>query len=100
MSRGGVRQGAGRKPGSKNVSVKSRIELMEKALSEGKSPLEVMLETMRRLYDEGELMQASKIAADAAPYCHSKLSAVEHSGPNGGPVQVSRIELVPLTPDE
>ena len=83
MPRGGVRTGSGRKPGTKNPSVKSRMELMEKALAAGISPLEVMLDTMRELYEMGNKVDACKIAADAAPYCHSKLASVEHSGPGG-----------------
>lgn len=86
MPRGGVRDGAGRKSGGKNPSVKSRMELMEKALAAGISPLEVMLNTMRDLYASGNKAEACKVAADAAPYCHSKLASVEHSGPGGEPL--------------
>lgn len=38
------------------------------------SPLELMVE-------------AAAVAKDAAPYMHPRLSAVEHSGPNQGPIQ-------------
>lgn len=86
MPRGGVRPGAGRKPGGTTAKMKSRVEFMEKALAAGISPLEVMLNTMRDLYAMGEKAEACKIAADAAPYCHSKLASVEHSGPGGEPL--------------
>jgi hypothetical protein len=33
-------------------------------------------------------------ARDAAPYCHSKLSTIEHSGKDGGPIAFERIERV------
>lgn len=35
------------------------------------------------------LRQAAQDAArDAAPYIHPKLSAIAHSGPNGGPIEI------------
>jgi hypothetical protein len=44
MAHGGKREGAGRKPGS--LTARTR-EVAEKALAEGKAPLEVMLDNMR-----------------------------------------------------
>lgn len=44
------------------------------------------------------LRQAAQDAArDAAPYIHPRLAAVEHTGKDGGPVQFSRIELIPVS---
>ena len=31
---------------------------------------------------------AQEAAKDAAPYMHPRLAAIEHSGPDGGPIQV------------
>jgi hypothetical protein len=44
MAHGGKREGAGRKPGS--LATRTR-EVAERALAEGKAPLEVMLDNMR-----------------------------------------------------
>jgi hypothetical protein len=38
----------------------------------------------------GKRMQACAIAKDLAPYIHPKLSAVEHAGPDGGPIQTEQ----------
>lgn len=85
MPRGGARRGAGRKPGS--LSRKTR-EIAERASTEGITPLEVMLRAMRHYFDAGDLTRAAAIAKDAAPFCHPRLSAVEHSGVTQGPSQV------------
>lgn len=37
---------------------------------------------------------AQDAARDAAPYIHPKLTAVEHTGKDGGPIEITRIELV------
>jgi len=44
MAHGGKREGAGRKPGA--ITKRTR-EVAERALTEGKSPLEIMLDNMR-----------------------------------------------------
>jgi hypothetical protein len=97
MTRGGKREGAGRKPGA--VTQKTR-EVAEKALQGGITPLEVMLEAMNSARDAGDLKTAASFARDAAPYIHAKLSSVqaEITGADGGPL-VTRIELVDLDDD-
>lgn len=95
--RGGARKGAGRKAGS--ITTKTR-EIADRAMAEGITPLEVMLQSMRRCWDDAESFQAKvaggdkdaalvvmgarqaacAIAKDAAPYVHPRLAAVEHSG--------------------
>lgn len=88
MARGGKRPGAGRKPGTVSEATRRRKEVAEKALADGVSPLDVMLTTMRALWDQavdesgkvvnfGKAMQANIVAKDAAPFLHPKLSAVE-----------------------
>lgn len=89
MARGGKRANAGRKPGTVSEATRRRKEVAAKALSEGVSPLDVMLTTMRTLWDQavdpetgkvvniGKAMQANVVAKDAAPFLHPKLSTIE-----------------------
>jgi hypothetical protein len=92
---GGKRAGAGRKPGS---ATKKTREIADKAVAQGITPLEVMLEAMNFFRELGDMAQAAGFAKDAAPYIHPKLAAIEHSGKDGGAIEtVSRIELVALT---
>jgi hypothetical protein len=73
--RGGKRQGAGRKPGSVN---KKTREIADRAVEEGMTPLEYMLDILRdKSADDKDRMWA---AEKAAPYVHPKLSAIDHSG--------------------
>lgn len=126
MSRGGKREGAGRPAGA--VTKRTR-EIADRALSEGKSPLEVMLDNMRHFqqvaldaeaviegmnedqvqtlgqtHEEqfkallakvkqaaGLRQMAHECARDAAAYMHPKLTAVAHSGPDGGPVMFKTV---------
>jgi hypothetical protein len=83
MPRGGRREGAGRKPGSKLT--KSQLIAAE-AREAGISPLELQLTTMRELWrrahangamDMGLATQACQIAKDCAPYIHPRLGAIE-----------------------
>lgn len=83
MAHGGNRKGAGRKVGA--VTTKTR-ELVERAIADGETPLDYMLNTMRDDTKPPDLrFEAAKAAA---PYVHPKLAAVEHSGKDGGPLQV------------
>jgi len=114
MARGGSREGAGRKPGA--VTKKTR-EIADKAAAEGITPLEVMLGTMRELWqmaENGEVggdggkvvtpldyrIQAAEVAQKAAPFVHAKLANVqaEVTGANGGPLTQS-ITISFKTPD-
>ncbi|MDP3621696.1 MAG: hypothetical protein Q8R65_07240 [Polynucleobacter sp.] len=118
-SPGGPRVGAGRKAGS---LTKRTREIAEQAASKGITPLEVMLKTMHELleestkcqshthdendqvrshHDAGEvesriklLNMAATIAKHAAPYIHPRLSAIEHTGRDGAPLQ-SGVLVVP-----
>jgi len=48
------------------------------------TPLEYLIATMRdEANDPAMRLDAAKAAA---PYCHPKLSSIEHSGPDGGPI--------------
>lgn len=83
---GGKRPGAGRKKGSPNkVTAEKRAEIA----ASGLTPLEYMLKVMR---DEGEESHRRLSAAQAAaPYVHAKLSSIEVSGKDGGPVEITTI---------
>lgn len=103
--RGGARKGAGRKKG---VATKKTREIADRAASEGITPLEYMLQVMRSEPPEGlegpQILSATMLrfeaAKAAAPYIHPKLSAVEHTGKDGGPMEtITRIELVDMDGD-
>lgn len=51
MPRGGSREGAGRKAGVPSIKTIERRAIADKAVAEGKSPLEVMLENMRHFHN-------------------------------------------------
>lgn len=125
MPRGGKREGAGRKVGA--LTERTRA-VAERALTEGKAPLEVMLDNMRHFQQvaldaeatlegltveeftgsvtaatpedqfkallaqvkktAGFRQMAQECARDAASYMHPKLAAIEHTGANGGPIEV------------
>lgn len=91
MARGGARKGAGRKPGSTTTRTR---EIAEKAFADGQMPLEYMLEVMRDKTAEGE--RRDKMAANAAPYVHPKLAAIEHTGKDGGPIETREVSDVEL----
>ena len=108
MPRGGRREGAGRKPGSKLT--KSQLIAAE-AREAGISALEVQLTTMRELWRRahanGEMdadlaAQACAIAKDCAPYVHPRLASIQHAGPGvapaSGPVRLN-IQFVTPKPE-
>lgn len=76
--RGGKRQGAGRRKGQVSKQTELRKQIAEKALSEGISPLDYMLNILRD--ETAEKAQRFQAAKEAAPYVHPRLAAVEHSG--------------------
>lgn len=112
--RGGKRDGSGRKPGTANVKTR---EIADKAIEEGVTPLEVMLKTMRTYVEAAEklglgkveavdgevitqlslLTEASKVAKDAAPYIHPRLSAVDHTSKGKEIGQAGGVLVVPAT---
>lgn len=97
--RGGKRPGAGRKPSSVNrMSQKAR----EKAAETGQLPHEFLLAVSR-----GELIgdyqptfeDRLDAAKAAAPYYAPKLSSVEATGKDGGPIALSGIAVTFVKPD-
>jgi hypothetical protein len=89
---GGVRNGAGRKRGVRNKKTK---ELLEAVAASGIIPLDYMLAVMRDETAPDERRDAMAIAA--APYCHPRLSAIEHGGKGAGPIQ-GEIRIVLVDP--
>lgn len=94
MAHGGARPGAGRPQGA---TAKKTQEIAAKAANEGITPLEVSLSLMRhywekatdaagKIIDESLAEKADAAGERAKPYIHPRLSAVAHSGPNGGPI--------------
>lgn len=75
MARGGVRDGAGRKPG---VANKASIERQAEVAASGMTPLDYLLKLMRD--EDGDKAVRLEAAKAAAPYVHPKLASVEHSG--------------------
>jgi hypothetical protein len=66
-----------------------RRMLAADAALEGITPLEVMTQTMRKLWDAGDHQAASQIAKDAAPYVHPRLQAIQHSGNPESPISIA-----------
>jgi hypothetical protein len=99
-ARGGARKGAGRKPGA--ATQRTRV-IADRAMAEGITPLEYMLQVMRTEpspdMDARDMLQAITMrfeaAKAAAPYIHPRLAAIEHSGPNGGPIAAVTASLTP-----
>lgn len=83
MARGGPRQGAGRKAGSPN---KATAELKAAAVG-GEMPAEYMLRVMRDPTVDHD--RRDKMAIAVSPYYHAKLANIEHTGKDGGPIQVN-----------
>ena len=98
MPRGGARPGAGRKPGECEKT-KRRKALADAAAQAGITPLELMLEAMRRSWAAGDVDKAHQFARDAAPYLHPRLTATQVSGKDGGPIQTEH-KTPALTPEE
>jgi hypothetical protein len=49
---------------------------------------------MRLLWAAQRVREAADIAKAAAPYCHAKLSSVEHTGKDGEALVPARVEVV------
>lgn len=63
-------------------------EIADRAAAEGIMPLEVMLQDMRAKFSTGDLSAAADRAIDCAPYLHPRLSSVEATGKDGGPLEI------------
>lgn len=72
MTRGGKRDGAGRKAGSPNIKTAETAALIEES---GLTPLEYMLTILRN--EEAAVKDRMWAAEKAAPYVHAKLANVD-----------------------
>lgn len=73
--RGGKRQGAGR---PKGAQTKRTSEVAKQAAKEGITPLEYMLQVLRK---EDATVEEKRWAAEkAAPYIHPRLNSIDMSG--------------------
>ena len=70
--RGGLRQGAGRKPGAPNKTTAERRAAIE---ASGLTPLDYMLAILRD--DQKPFDDRFEAAKAAAPYVHARLSSIE-----------------------
>jgi hypothetical protein len=84
-SHGGARTGAGRKAGS--LTAKTR-DIANKCAELGLTPLEVMVDAMIKYHQAGDVENAVRVAKDAAPYIHPKLSSVELGSDADSPVKM------------
>ena len=106
--KGGARPGSGRPKGATTLVSRRRADMY--ARDGGVLPVDVMMGTMRRLWDDAHLggyrldgkrrklkdheidrakmREANEVAKDAAPYIHHKLAAMEHTGKDGGSIEV------------
>lgn len=76
----------GRRKGSRN---RASVAKAAKVAASGLTPLDYMLGVMRdRTVEHPTRLDAAK---SAAPYVHPKLATIEHSGPNGGPIQTENV---------
>ncbi len=85
MARGsapGERRG-GRRKGTPN---KRTAEQREQIAASGLTPLEYMLGVMRD--PKAPAARRDDMAKAAAPYVHPKLSAIEHTGKDGGAIEM------------
>jgi hypothetical protein len=86
MGRGGYRSGSGRKPGIPN---KPKPTASAKAYAAGPNPIDIMLNSMRALYDNGDFEAAGALAAKVAPFIHSKFAPTAEPAARH-PAQVAR----------
>ena len=80
--------GQGRKTGGRRKGVRNKrtVAQMEAAAAiVGGTPLEYLLGLMRDVTQPMERRLSA--ASAAAQYCHAKLKAIEHRGPDGGAVE-------------
>lgn len=91
--KGGAMPGAGRKKGSLN---KKTVLIAEKAAANGITPLEVMIQAMREVYNKEGAPAAVPFAKECAPYMHPKMANIELTGKNGGPIEHSNMTDVEI----
>lgn len=86
--KGGKRKGAGRPPGAHNRRTR---EIAEAEAKKGITPLEYMLKVMRD--SKADKSRRDDMAKAAAPFMHARLQAIQHTGKDGGAIQVNFTQL-------
>lgn len=89
---------AGKKTGGrrKGTPNKATTDKAREIAASGLTPLDYMVKLYR---DPGQKLEIRLDAAKAAaPYVHPRLAAVEHTGKDGGPIEVKRIQRVIIDP--
>jgi hypothetical protein len=80
----GTKTGGGSRKGIPN---KATAEKAQAIASSGLTPLDFMLDVMRD--EKNPLHLRASAAKDAAPYVHPRLANIEHTGRNGGPIEMT-----------
>jgi hypothetical protein len=71
----------------KKGSLRQRTRLIaEAAIADGDSPLNMLLSVMRKAHADNDLSLALDAAKAAAPFCHPRLAAIEHTGKGGASI--------------
>jgi hypothetical protein len=78
------RKTGGREKGVRNRKVAQRRAQVDEAVAAGMSPLDYMLMVYRD--PTADQSRRDEMAKAAAPYCHHRLSAIEHTGKGGDPL--------------
>jgi hypothetical protein len=91
---GGRRPGAGRPKTRDTPAGKQAQELTLKAWREGTTPLQLMLDTVKDIYEKEGGKAAFPYAKECAPYIHPKLTAVDAK--IGGQVGVYEAQPIPV----
>ncbi len=82
----GTPKTGGRQKGTPNRKTK---ELQHRVEASGLTPLDYMLAVMRN--PRLPVAMRFDAARSAAPYIHPRLSAIEHTGKDGGPIITERV---------
>lgn len=92
MAGAGKPKTGGRKKGSRN---KNLLGFRERLEEKGFDVIDEMILRYQKLESEegpAEIAAATKLICEIAQYSHPKLKAVEHTGKDGGPIQVLTLE--------
>lgn len=83
----------GKKTGGRKKGVRNRagVAKAEAVAASGLTPLDYLLFVMRDPQAEAQARQDA--AKAAAPYVHPRLSAIEHTGRDGGPIQTEDVNI-------
>src|SRR6185437_16358785 len=85
----------GRVKGTPNKAPAAKVA---EIAASGLTPLEYMLQVLRA--PESTSADRAWAAKEAAPYCHSRLAAIQHTGKDGGPIETHEVSDKPLSDDE